>query len=229
MALIKCSECGKEISDKATTCIHCGNPISKNKSNIIIGIVGVVIFLYGIIAPMYFIVGTFNINAGILRIPLVLVGFILIIISILKKPKKTNRDEKTLNKISLIIIGINIITTLISMIFVLTKISSNFYKAVIPVYLGIVFINVIILPLIIKRKIKQESIKLVNIGLLVISLSTIFFYSMYMISKYNDYVEEHDKQIDNMLNQYNCETKYDGYWSSSSGTCYYNGGSTRTP
>lgn len=29
MALIKCNECGKEISDKATTCIHCGNPIKK--------------------------------------------------------------------------------------------------------------------------------------------------------------------------------------------------------
>lgn len=27
MALIKCSECGAEISDKATTCPHCGNPI----------------------------------------------------------------------------------------------------------------------------------------------------------------------------------------------------------
>lgn len=28
MALIKCSECGKEISDKATSCPHCGNPIA---------------------------------------------------------------------------------------------------------------------------------------------------------------------------------------------------------
>ena len=29
MALIKCIECGKEISDKATTCPHCGCPISE--------------------------------------------------------------------------------------------------------------------------------------------------------------------------------------------------------
>ena len=28
MALIKCPECGKQISDKALTCIHCGYPIS---------------------------------------------------------------------------------------------------------------------------------------------------------------------------------------------------------
>lgn len=30
MALIKCPECGKEISDKAESCINCGFPISKH-------------------------------------------------------------------------------------------------------------------------------------------------------------------------------------------------------
>jgi len=34
MALIKCNECGKEISDKATTCIHCGCPKPKQKKEI---------------------------------------------------------------------------------------------------------------------------------------------------------------------------------------------------
>ncbi|MFA5501861.1 MAG: zinc ribbon domain-containing protein [Sulfurovaceae bacterium] len=35
MALIKCSECGKEISDKASQCIHCGCHVSPKKlSNI---------------------------------------------------------------------------------------------------------------------------------------------------------------------------------------------------
>ena len=29
MALINCPECGKEISDKATTCPNCGNPIAQ--------------------------------------------------------------------------------------------------------------------------------------------------------------------------------------------------------
>jgi hypothetical protein len=32
MALIKCEECGREISDKAAACIHCGCPISKSDS-----------------------------------------------------------------------------------------------------------------------------------------------------------------------------------------------------
>ena len=31
MALIKCPECGKEISDKANNCIHCGVPIKVDK------------------------------------------------------------------------------------------------------------------------------------------------------------------------------------------------------
>lgn len=30
MALIKCLECHKEVSDKAPTCPHCGCPLSKN-------------------------------------------------------------------------------------------------------------------------------------------------------------------------------------------------------
>lgn len=34
MALIKCPECGKEISDKASACIHCGFPLSLIKSEI---------------------------------------------------------------------------------------------------------------------------------------------------------------------------------------------------
>ena len=31
MALIKCPECGKEISDRASACIHCGCPLASNE------------------------------------------------------------------------------------------------------------------------------------------------------------------------------------------------------
>lgn len=31
MALIKCPECGKEVSDKANACIHCGYPLNEQK------------------------------------------------------------------------------------------------------------------------------------------------------------------------------------------------------
>lgn len=37
MALIKCHECGKEISDKSDKCIHCGYPIKKATMCIING------------------------------------------------------------------------------------------------------------------------------------------------------------------------------------------------
>ena len=33
MALINCSECGKQISDKASTCPNCGNPIIESAIN----------------------------------------------------------------------------------------------------------------------------------------------------------------------------------------------------
>ena len=33
MALIKCPECGKEVSDKAPACIHCGYPLSIKYTN----------------------------------------------------------------------------------------------------------------------------------------------------------------------------------------------------
>ena len=35
MALIICPECGKEISDKAQACLHCGKPMQKEKEYIL--------------------------------------------------------------------------------------------------------------------------------------------------------------------------------------------------
>ena len=29
MAIIKCPECGKDVSDKAEACIHCGYPLKE--------------------------------------------------------------------------------------------------------------------------------------------------------------------------------------------------------
>lgn len=36
MALIKCPECGKEISDRAASCPNCGYPITSRKENVMI-------------------------------------------------------------------------------------------------------------------------------------------------------------------------------------------------
>ena len=35
MALIKCPECGKEISDKSKTCVNCGCPIAEENSEVV--------------------------------------------------------------------------------------------------------------------------------------------------------------------------------------------------
>ena len=35
MALIKCSECGKEVSDKAASCPNCGAPIKALTNDVI--------------------------------------------------------------------------------------------------------------------------------------------------------------------------------------------------
>ena len=60
MALINCKECGKEISDKATSCPHCGyklkettgeEELSVAKAVAVVIIIGLgVIFLYNIIS-----------------------------------------------------------------------------------------------------------------------------------------------------------------------------------
>jgi len=64
MALVKCSECGKEVSDKAGACPHCGNPMgdvvklrqevaqTKTNNSILIAIVSIMIILaiiYGLV------------------------------------------------------------------------------------------------------------------------------------------------------------------------------------
>lgn len=35
MALIKCPECGGQVSDKVPTCVHCGFPLQTNDLKII--------------------------------------------------------------------------------------------------------------------------------------------------------------------------------------------------
>jgi RNA polymerase subunit RPABC4/transcription elongation factor Spt4 len=54
MSLIKCQECGNEISDKAKTCPHCGYKVKKyNKKNIVI-ISSLSVMVIAIIIIIYF-------------------------------------------------------------------------------------------------------------------------------------------------------------------------------
>ena len=55
MALIKCSECGKEVSDKAAACPFCGNPLNDPITTVqltskrwkVVKLVGWVLFIVG--------------------------------------------------------------------------------------------------------------------------------------------------------------------------------------
>lgn len=49
MALIKCPECGKEISDTATTCPHCGTKTNYQKKKSGWFALGLIIFIIGIL------------------------------------------------------------------------------------------------------------------------------------------------------------------------------------
>lgn len=63
MALIKCEECGKEISDKAVSCPNCGNMLKKDTYNKEISAAKkVAIFIIAVLAIItvyYFITGYF--------------------------------------------------------------------------------------------------------------------------------------------------------------------------
>lgn len=60
MALIKCPECGKEISDKATSCQNCGCPTSDamtkvNHNRLICILFGIVLLASSIILGVYYL------------------------------------------------------------------------------------------------------------------------------------------------------------------------------
>lgn len=68
MSMIKCPECGKDVSDKAQTCPNCGTPISVSNSvensdvDSNIGTIGVFKMVFGAIAVIGFILMIFVSN-----------------------------------------------------------------------------------------------------------------------------------------------------------------------
>lgn len=56
MAMIKCPECGKEISDKATACPHCGAKHETDNAKAIRIILGIII----LIISLYFLLSGIN-------------------------------------------------------------------------------------------------------------------------------------------------------------------------
>ena len=66
MALIKCPECGKEISDKAKKCPNCACSLKKNKKVIIIVLSTIMLLTIGLIIFYIYSQNTYNENVAVI-------------------------------------------------------------------------------------------------------------------------------------------------------------------
>ena len=88
MSLIKCSECGKEVSDKASSCPICGNPLqdgvvttqATKKRWKLFKLISWLVFIFGLILFSNIIDGGFNNPKAGMGFTLVFIGLIGIII-----------------------------------------------------------------------------------------------------------------------------------------------------
>lgn len=78
MSLQICTECKKEVSSKATTCVHCGNPVGGVTKSQGIELTGKKYKKRALIYMFIFIVGVlFAVNKHLeLAIPLLLIAFV---------------------------------------------------------------------------------------------------------------------------------------------------------
>ena len=54
LALIQCSKCGKDISDQAIKCVHCGAYLKEKPGNNKLILIGVIIFIIIVGGSLYF-------------------------------------------------------------------------------------------------------------------------------------------------------------------------------
>lgn len=98
MSLIKCPECGKEISDKATICPNCGYPITNtNCTDHDSGTNDTGLLISSIVLCVLGIISAFAINSGIM----LLLPSILLILSVILSIK----CKKRISLISLLFSG----------------------------------------------------------------------------------------------------------------------------
>ena len=64
MALIKCPECGREISDKTSVCTHCGYRLRKKTRFLVMGIIAVCVCLSAADAAVYHMLSNVTITAA---------------------------------------------------------------------------------------------------------------------------------------------------------------------
>ena len=101
MALIKCCECGSEISDKALVCMNCEKPIKCNNNN--------TIEKYDIISLCGFIIGAIAIFIDFLGI-IAILGLVLFIIGF---NHVTNNNYKIFATIGIVLSSISLLIRIV--------------------------------------------------------------------------------------------------------------------
>ncbi len=110
MALIKCCECGSEISDKALICMNCGKPIKCNSNNTIEKKDS--IEKYDIISLCGFIIGAIAIFIDFWGI----IAILGLVLSIIGFNNVTNNNYKIFATIGIVLSGIGLLIRIVQLI-----------------------------------------------------------------------------------------------------------------
>lgn len=183
MALIKCIECGKEISDKSAQCVYCGCPIDEIKvlhceecGNVIKA------------SDEYCKKCGCPVDN--------------------KKNDTIKKDERT----PVILFSIGIIISLASMIIMFLKVSIDFYKSVFITYLATLIPNIAFLVLSMTNKIKLENFKIKSIILLCCTIIYVIVASILYTRFYDEHIQDMNNTKEEMIKENTCITQYNGRW-----------------
>jgi len=116
MALIKCAECGKEISDQAKVCPHCGLPLKKKGKGLAIAsfVLGIVSCVYSIgIVSTAFTPYSKNNTTLVLAVYIFIFAILSLIFGIVAHNKGCKLKKKTAG---IILSYISIVITIFSLI-----------------------------------------------------------------------------------------------------------------
>lgn len=164
MALIKCKECGKEISEQASSCPKCGcptkeNKIKNNKSSVGINIwLSLCVFICFIISlvDMFNLIDIENITLNIGNFDFYIMSYFAFILGVSYILLLKNKSKRSFH----ILLGVNAIILLYN--FFNIKLALTFKMGLSVIYIFCVFANTIITTLVIRKHLNNNKLTLKN-------------------------------------------------------------------
>ena len=164
MALIKCKECGKEISEQASSCPKCGcpteeNKIKNNKSSVGINIwLSLCVFICFIISlvDMFNLIDIENITLNIGNFDFYIMSYFAFILGVSYILLLKNKSKRSFH----ILLGVNTIILLYN--FLNIKLTLTFKMGLSVIYIFCVFANTIITTLVIRKHLNNNRLTLKN-------------------------------------------------------------------